>query len=62
MNVGRTLYWLATIVAALILVFALADFFTGWAQGAPIENFGPPPPQIRWIAANIAKLPELLRK
>jgi hypothetical protein len=36
MNVGRTLYWLATIVAALILVFALADFFIGWAQGAPI--------------------------
>jgi len=36
MNVGRTLYWLATIVAALILVFALGDFFTGWAQGAPI--------------------------
>jgi len=34
--VGRTLYWLATIVAALMLVFAVADFFTAWAQGAPI--------------------------
>jgi len=36
MNVGRTLYWLATIVAALIVIFALADFFIGWAQGASI--------------------------
>ena len=34
--VGRTLYWLATIVAALMVVFAIADFFIAWAQGAPI--------------------------
>jgi hypothetical protein len=33
---GRTLYWLATIIAALMAVFAVADFFIGWAQGAPI--------------------------
>jgi hypothetical protein len=33
---GRTLYWMATIIAALIVVFAVADFFIGWAQGAPI--------------------------
>src|SRR5215470_225198 len=32
----------------------------GGLQIARVENFGPPPPQIRWIAANIAKLPELL--
>ena len=36
LNAGRTLYWLATIVAALLVVFAIADFFIGWAQGAPI--------------------------
>lgn len=35
-GVGRTLYWLATIIAAIIVVFAVADFFTSWAQGAPI--------------------------
>jgi hypothetical protein len=36
LNAGRTLYWLATTIAALIVVFALADFFISWAQGAPI--------------------------
>jgi hypothetical protein len=36
LNAGRTLYWLATSIAALIVVFALADFFISWAQGAPI--------------------------
>jgi len=36
LNAGRTLYWLATIIAALMVVFAIADFFIGWAQGAPI--------------------------
>jgi hypothetical protein len=35
-SAGRILYWLATIVAALIVVFAVADFFIGWTQGAPI--------------------------
>ncbi len=33
---GRTLYWLATIIAVIIVVFAVADFFLSWAQGAPI--------------------------
>jgi hypothetical protein len=36
LNPGRTLYWLATIIAALIVVFALGDFFISWAEGAPI--------------------------
>ena len=36
LNAGRTLYWLATIVAALLVVFAIADFFIDWAHGAPI--------------------------
>jgi hypothetical protein len=36
LSVGRTLYWLATIIAAVMVVFAAADFFIGWAQGAPI--------------------------
>jgi hypothetical protein len=36
LNAGRTLYWLATIIAGLIVVFAIADFFISWAQGAPI--------------------------
>ena len=30
------LYWLTTIIAALMFVFAVADFFISWAQGAPI--------------------------
>jgi hypothetical protein len=36
LSAGRALYWLATIVAALIVIFALTDFFISWAQGAPI--------------------------
>jgi multisubunit Na+/H+ antiporter MnhG subunit len=35
-GVGRTLYWLTTTIAAIIVVFAVADFFISWAQGAPI--------------------------
>jgi hypothetical protein len=33
---GRVLYWFATAIAALILIFAVADFFISWAQGPPI--------------------------
>jgi hypothetical protein len=36
LRAGPTLYWLATVIAALIAVFALADFFISWTQGAPI--------------------------
>ena len=36
LHAGRILYWMTTIIAALIAVFAVADFFMGWAQGAPI--------------------------
>ena len=36
LSVGRILYWLATIIAVVMVVFAVADFFVGWAQGAPI--------------------------
>ena len=36
LSAGRTIYWLATIVAAVMVVFAIADFFVGWGQGAPI--------------------------
>jgi hypothetical protein len=35
-NAGPALYWLATIIAALIVIFAIADFFINWAEGAPI--------------------------
>jgi hypothetical protein len=27
---------LATIIAAIMVIFAVADLFIGWAQGAPI--------------------------
>jgi hypothetical protein len=36
LTMGRVLYWLATIVAGLIVIFAVGDFFTSWAQGTPI--------------------------
>jgi hypothetical protein len=36
LSAGRTLYCLATIIAAVMVIFAVADFFIGWAQGAPI--------------------------
>jgi hypothetical protein len=32
LSAGRTLYWLATIIAAVMVIFAVADFFIGWAQ------------------------------
>lgn len=33
---SRALYWLATIITAIIVVFAVADFFVSWTQGVPI--------------------------
>jgi hypothetical protein len=36
LNAGRTLYWFATLIAAVIVVFVVADVFISWAQGAPI--------------------------
>jgi len=33
---GETSLNAGPIIAALIVVFAIADFFIGWAQGAPI--------------------------
>jgi hypothetical protein len=33
---GNVLYWLATIVAALIVIFVIADLIISWAQGQPI--------------------------
>ncbi|MGB3743406.1 MAG: hypothetical protein WBD11_02540 [Xanthobacteraceae bacterium] len=35
-GVGRVVYWLATVVAALMVIFAVGDFFISWAQGQPI--------------------------
>ncbi len=36
LTVGRVLYWLTTIIAGLMFVFVLGDFFISWAQGTPI--------------------------
>ncbi len=36
LTVGRALYWLTTVIAALIVIFAVGDFFISWAQGTPI--------------------------
>lgn len=36
LNAGRVIYWLTTIIAVLIVIFAVADFFVNWAEGAPI--------------------------
>jgi hypothetical protein len=41
LHAGPTLYWLATVIAALIAVFAVADFVIGWAQGVPIVRVVP---------------------
>jgi hypothetical protein len=35
-GVGRVLSWLASTIALVIVVFAIADFFISWAQGHPI--------------------------
>ena len=32
---GRALYWLATMIAAISVIFVIADFFISWAQDAP---------------------------
>ncbi len=34
-SAGRTLYWLATFIAAVIVIFVAADVLISWAQGAP---------------------------
>lgn len=34
-SAGRTLYWFATFIAAVIVVFVTADVLISWAQGAP---------------------------
>jgi len=36
LTAGQIIYWLTTIIAALMFVFAVADFFISWAQGTPI--------------------------
>ena len=36
LTVGRVFYWLATVIAALMFVFVVGDFFVSWAQGTPI--------------------------
>ena len=36
LTAGRISYWLTTLVAALMLIFAVADFFISWALGTPI--------------------------
>ena len=36
LNAGRVIYLLTTTVAVLIAIFAVADFFINWAEGAPI--------------------------
>ena len=33
---GRIIYWLATVLAGLIVIFVAGDFFISWAQGYPI--------------------------
>jgi len=30
---GRALYWLGTIIAAIMVMFVIADAFISWAQG-----------------------------
>ena len=36
LTAGSIIYWLTTIIAALMFVFAIADFFISWAQSTPI--------------------------
>ena len=36
LHAGNVLYRLATIVAALIVIFVIADLIISWAQGQPI--------------------------
>ncbi len=34
--IGRGLYWLATVIAALMVVFIIGDLAISWGQGQPI--------------------------
>jgi hypothetical protein len=36
LTTGDIIYWLATIIAALMLIFVVGDLFISWAQGQPI--------------------------
>lgn len=57
LRAGPTLYWLATIIAAVIVVFALADFIMSWAQGAPILRvFAFAAAVLVWLLGRICRL------
>jgi len=36
LTAGPVFYWLTMVIAALIFVFAVGDFFISWAEGHPI--------------------------
>jgi hypothetical protein len=40
-SAGRAIYWLGNVIAGLIVIFAIGDFFVSWAEGHPIVRFEP---------------------
>src|SRR5262249_5474012 len=62
LNAGRTLYWLATVIAAVMVIFAIADFFISWAQGAPIVRvFALVAAALVWLIGRALRAPSRLR-
>ena len=38
---GHFLYWLANVMVAVIVIFAVADFLVSWEQGHPVIRIIP---------------------
>ena len=55
LNAGRVIYWLTTTVAALIAIFAVADFFINLAEGARSCDFAFVAAALVWLIGRICR-------
>ena len=57
LRAGNILYWLATIVAGLIVIFVIAELAISWAQGLPILRiFALLTALLVWLMGRICRL------
>ena len=57
LHAGNILYWLATIVAGLIVIFVIAELAISWAQGQPILRiFALLTALLVWLMGRICRL------
>lgn len=57
LGLGRGLYWLASTIAVVILVFAIVNLFISWAQGRPILHVvGFAAAAVVWLIGRLCRL------